>query len=122
MSIRTGQGRNLLFAVINTPAASGDFGIVPAPSGVDAGKKIKVVSYCLSSSAGLSVQWKSGTVPITGSMRLASAGINTISIAAEPNSHILETAINSTLTLNVNNPNSVGGHLSYFLEPAVTYS
>lgn len=122
MSIRTGLGRNLSFISINTAASAGNYGLIPAPSGADINKKIKVVSYCLTANNNVSVQWKSGNTPLSGSMRLSNSGSSSICIASEPSSHLLETAINATLVLNVGGNFSIGGHLSYYLEQSVAYS
>lgn len=108
-SMPTGQGKTLLFASIDT-ATSGDNTLVAA----DASNKIKLVSYVLVASGAVSVRWKAGTTNKSGAMALAANG--GISAVGQPSAHLLETAVNEALILNLSAAVQVSGHISYFKE------
>lgn len=109
-SLPTGQGKTLKFAVVDA-ALSGDNTIVAAV----ASNKIKVVSYVLVASSAVSVRLKSGAATnLSGAMSLAASG--GVSAVGQPSSHLLETAVNTALVLNLSAAVQVSGHISYFEE------
>lgn len=108
-TIATGQGKELKFAAISA-TASGDTVVVAA----DTNRKIKVVSYVLVAAAAVSVKFKNGSTDVTGAMPL---GVNGgVAATGQPSSHLLETAANTALNINLSGATTVAGHISYFLE------
>ena len=101
----------ILFASIST-ASSGDNTIVPA----DTTRKVKLLSYSLVAGGTVNTIWKSGASTIlSGTMSwVANTGIS--SAVGTTYSWLLETAVNQALTLNLSAAQTVGGHVSYFLE------
>jgi hypothetical protein len=93
------------FATIDE-ASSGDNQVVAAV----AGKKIRVLSYVIVSSAANTCTWRDGTSPISGGMSLAANG--GVSAPYNPLGHF-ETTANTTLNLNLSAAQSVDGHLTY---------
>lgn len=109
----TGQGRTLLFAAISA-AASGANTLVAAGG---AGLKVKLVSYMLIAEGTVAATFQSGAggTALSGALPLvANAGAV---VPGTPSSHIMETAANTLLNLNLSAAVGVRGHLSYFLEP-----
>lgn len=106
----TGQGKTLLFAPIDV-AGGGDNTVVAA----DATRKIKVVSYVIVVDGAVAVRWKSGAgANLSGAMSfLANGGLV---VPEQPSGHVLETAVNQALVLNLSSAVGARGHLSYFLE------
>lgn len=102
--------RDLLFAVIDENA-SGDQQIVAA----DGSKKIKVISYVLVAAGAVSVKWRSAANDRSGAMPLAANG-GVASPSAAPGDHLLETAVNEALNLNLSGNVQVSGHVAYILE------
>jgi hypothetical protein len=105
----TGQGKELKFASVST-VASGSTAIVAAVTG----KKIKVVSYVLVASGAVSVQWRSNATALTGAMSLAGNG--GLVVPGQPSAHLLQTAVNEPLNLNLSAGVQVSGHVAYFEE------
>jgi hypothetical protein len=110
MDLRRGQ--TILFASIDV-ATSGDNTIVAA----DATRKIKVLSYSLVCDGTVSVRWKSGAASnLSGAMSfVANTGIAPPG-GTPAGGHIMETAVNQALVLNLSGAVGARGHLSYFLE------
>lgn len=106
------RGQTVLFASVDV-AASGDNTIVAA----DATKKIKVLSYSLVCGGTVNVRWKSGAASnLSGAMPfVVNTGISS-PVATPAGGHLMETAVNNALVLNLSAAIQVSGHLSYFLE------
>lgn len=106
----TGQGKTLLFGKITT-AASGATALVAAAG---AGLKIKVVHYVLVAGGTVNVKFQSASTDLTGAMPfVANTGV---SVAGQASSHVLETAANEALNLNLSAAIQVSGEFSYFVE------
>lgn len=106
----TYQGKTGGQAVIDT-TTSGDNTIVAA----DATRRIKVYAYDLVVAGSVSVRWKSGAATnLSGAKPFAANG--GISKVGQPSAHLLETAVNQALVLNLSAAVQVSGELSYFLE------
>lgn len=106
----SGGGKTIQFAVINA-SSSGDNTIVAA----QASNKIKVVSYAFVCSGVVSAKWKSGaSTDRSGAMAFDANG--GIGLAGTTDAHLLETAVNEALVLNLSGAVQVSGHVSYFLE------
>lgn len=100
----------LLFGSINV-AAGGDNVLLAAV----ATKKIKVVSYVCVAAAAVSVKFKSDpATDLGGAMAFAANG--GVAMAGNTHAHLLETAVNQALILNLSAGVNVSGHFSYFLE------
>lgn len=120
MSDRTGSGRNLLFAPIDSAGASGNITIVPAPA---ANLQIKIVTLMLTAQNPNDIVLQSGlTNKLTGSISLQTAGSNVLSVQGIPEGHVLECSLGQAFIINLSNTNQVGGHISYFLEGAVVHA
>lgn len=105
-----GATSGLLFGVISA-AASGDNTLLAA----SATKKIKLVSYVCVAAAAVSVKFKSGAATdLAGAMAFAANG--GVAMSGSPQAHLLETAVNAALVLNLSAAVQVSGHFSYFLE------
>lgn len=104
--------QTILFASIDT-TTSGDNTIVAA----DATKKIKVLSYSFVCAGTVNVRWKSGAgTNLSGAMPyIANTGMTT-GPGTPAGGHLLETAVNTALVLNLSAAVQVSGHLSYYLE------
>lgn len=110
-TLAAGQGRTLLFASVDV-AAGGDNTIVAA----DAANKIKVVSYVLVADAAVTARWKSGAgTNLSGAMSFVANG--GVAATDQPSAHLLETAVNQALILNLGGAIGVRGHIAYYLEP-----
>jgi hypothetical protein len=106
------RGQTVLFASVDA-AANGDNTIVAA----DATKKIKVLSYTLVADGAVTARWKSGAGSnLSGAMSLAANGGVASPVATPGGGHLLETAVNQALVLNLGSATGVRGHVSYFLE------
>lgn len=106
------RGQTVLFAVIDA-ALSGDNTIVAA----DGTKKIKVLSYAMVADAAVVARWKSGAAGnLSGAMSIAATGGIASPVATPGGGHLLETAVNQALVLNLGAAIGVRGHCSYFLE------
>jgi len=99
------------FAKIDA-SASGDNQVVAAV----AGKRIRVISYTLITSAAVTAKWRSASTDITGGMAFAANG------GSEPSVSILspggifglfQTEPGEALNLNLSSAVAVGGHLVY---------
>lgn len=100
------QSSELLFATISL-TATGD--LVAAVTA----KKIRVVSYAIVCSAGLTVNFESGTTDISGPMEIAANG--GISFAGGPEAPAFETAAGTKLAMTISGTGNVRGHLCYVL-------
>lgn len=119
------MGRSDVDAVLQSGTARATTGLLFAPIAVsssgdntllaaDATHKIKVVGYTIVAASAVSAKFKSGATDLSGAMSLAANGgvvSNSLTFA-----HLLETAINSALILNLSGAVAVSGHFSYFLE------
>lgn len=108
-NVATGGGKTPLFASVSV-ASSGANQIVAA----DVAKKIKVVSYVLVADAAVTAKWQSAANDKSGAMSLAANG--GVSAIGSFDAHIMETAVNEALNLNLGSAVGVRGHISYFLE------
>ena len=106
------RGQTILFAQINA-ASSGDNTIVAA----DGTRKIKVLTYVLVADGTVASRWKSGAgTNLSGAMAwVANTGVAPPG-GTPAGGHILETAVNEALVLNLSGAIGVRGHMSYFLE------
>jgi hypothetical protein len=105
------RGLTIQFAAIAV-AGNGDNQIVAA----DATRKIKVLSYVIVAAGAVNAKWRSATTDKSGAMALvANSGVS-FGVGTPAGGHILETAVNEALNLNLSAAVSVAGHLSYFLE------
>ena len=110
MDLRRGQ--TILFAAIDV-SASGDNTIVAA----DATRKIKVLSYNYVCDGTVAVRWKSGAGSNLSGAKSFVANTGLCSAVGTPaGGHLLETAVNQALVLNLSAAIGVRGELSYFLE------
>lgn len=102
----------LRFAPIDI-AAGGDNTLVAA----DPKNKIKVVGFFLVAAGAVAVRFKSGAgTNLTGAMPLAANGGLAVPAGADF-AHIMETAINQALVLNLGGAIQVSGGLIYKLDP-----
>lgn len=94
-------------------SSSGDNTIVSA----DATRKIKVLSYSFVCGGTVNVRWKSGAgTNLSGAMSfIANTGM-TAGPGTPAGGHLLETAANQALVMNLSGAVQVSGHLSYYLE------
>lgn len=108
----TGQSRTLLFKSIDVNT-NGDNTIIAAAASL----KTKVVSYVLVATGAVSVKWFSGAAgtALSGAMPLAANGSGLV-VVGEPTSHLMETAVNTALVLNLSTGTAVRGHMAYFQE------
>jgi hypothetical protein len=102
---------NLQFAPVNT-STSGATQLVAAQG---AGLSIYVVSYVLVATSAVTVQFQSHNTNLTGAMSLAANG--GLVVLGRPTSHLLATAQNQELNLNLGGAVQVSGHISYFVQP-----
>lgn len=106
------RGMTILFASIDV-AALGDNTIVTA----DATKKVKVCQYTIVADAAVAVRWKSGAgTNLSGAMSNAANGGEVSPFVPPSFGHLLETAVNQALVLNLSAAVGARGHLTYFLE------
>jgi hypothetical protein len=106
------RGQTILFAAIDV-AASGDNTIVAA----DATRKIKVLAYNYVCDGTVAVRWKSGAGTNLSGAKAFVANTGLCSAVGTPaGGHLLETAVNQALVLNLSAAIGVRGELSYFLE------
>lgn len=108
----TATGAPTKFVSIST-ASSGDNTLVAAVTA----KKIKVLSYLVVSAGAVTVRFFSGAAgtALTGAMSLITGTPATI-VAPVSAAHLLETAVNTALVLNLGGNIQVSGHLSYIEE------
>lgn len=106
------RGQTLLFAAINA-SGIGDNTLVAA----DVTKKIKVLQYTLISAGIANVTFKSGAgTSLSGAMPLvANSGVAS-PFVSPAQGHLIETAVNQALVLNLSAAIAVTGHLTYILE------
>lgn len=104
--------QTVLFAAISA-SSSGDNAIVAA----DATRKIKLLSYLFISAGNVNATWKSGAATsLSGALPLiANVGAG-LGPATAAGGHLMETAVNQALVLNLSGAVQVSGHISYFLE------
>ena len=88
-----------------TASSSGDNPIVTAVTG----KKIRVLSYVLSSSGSVNAKWRSGTTDISGLIYTAA----TTNASSTAPLGLFETAAGQALNLNLSAAVPMGGHLTY---------
>lgn len=119
MSDRYGSGRNLLFAAIDSLGVNGDIQLIAAPASP---LQIKIVSIVLTSNNTQDIVLKSGSTALTGIIPLMNSGSNNIVIQGLPTAHVFECAVAEAFVMNLSNTNSVGGHVSYYLERPVVYT
>lgn len=106
------RGQTIQFASIDITSL-GDNTIVSA----DGTRKIKVLSYHLVADAAVGVRWKSGSsTNLSGAMSFAINGGIASAVTSPAQGHLLETAVNQALVLNLSLGVGVRGHMSYFLE------
>lgn len=106
------RGQTPLFAVVNA-SGSGDNTLVAA----DGTKKVKVLQYTLVSAGTVNATFKSGAATaLSGAMPLvANSGIAS-PFVAPAQGHLIETAVNQALVLNLSGAIAVTGHITYILE------
>ena len=115
----TGKGRNLQFLSIGPLASPSTFNLINGVTGY----KIKVVSYCVTADPDNTITWRSGsTLLLSGPLFLLNNARNGVSMIGSPTAHLLETAVGNGLALQTSTPNSINGHITYFLEKPVRYS
>jgi hypothetical protein len=106
------RGTTPLFAAISV-AAAGDNTLVAA----DATKKIKVLQYTIVADGTVAATFKSGAATaLTGALPLVVNSGVASPFVAPGHGHLLETAVNQALVLNLSAAIGVRGHLTYILE------
>lgn len=113
MSLRAA---NRLKHIPVTQTATSD--IILAPSGSTLGQKIRVTSYVLVASAGVTVQWNSGTGPTARSGVMSLIVGVPLAVQGDQDTPVLEAGSNEKLTLTQVGAGTVAGHLTYELVPA----
>jgi hypothetical protein len=106
------RGITVLFSSISA-SSSGDNTVIAA----DGTRKIKVLQYTIISAGTVNVTMKSGAgTSLTGAMPLvANSGVAS-PFVSPAQGHLLETAVNQALVLNLSGAVAVTGHLTYILE------
>lgn len=110
------SGRTLEFTSINVNTSA-----LSAIVAADTNNKIKMVNYVVVADRRIGIQWRSGTTNLSGVMFVASSG--GISANAGYPAHLMETAVNAALNIQLLNESGVAtaasaaGHISFYREP-----
>jgi hypothetical protein len=105
------RGLAIEFAIINA-AAAGDNLIVAA----DGAKKLKVLQYAFVVDAAVAVKWRSAGNDRSGAMVFAANGGISSPFVPPAAGHLLETAVNEALNLNLSGAVGVRGHVAFVRE------